>query len=98
VLQTVVLKWKGEAKSFFKTLLGFVPIFPGDSSKASCRSHAALEAMFKVTVSPDFKCLEVISIKSPQLRHVTPDIKRFFKVFLKAYYTKHIPIILFNGT
>ncbi len=29
---------------------------------------------FKGTVSPDYKCLEVISIKSPLLGHVTPDI------------------------
>ncbi len=28
----------------------------------------------KGTVSPDYKCLEVISIKSPLLGHVTPDI------------------------
>jgi hypothetical protein len=36
------------------------------------------EAIFlldlKGTVSPDYKCLEVISIKSPLLGHVTPDI------------------------
>jgi hypothetical protein len=30
--------------------------------------------LFKGTVSPDYKCLEVISIKSPLLGHVTPDI------------------------
>ncbi len=29
---------------------------------------------FKGTVSPDYKCLEVISTKSPLLGHVTPDI------------------------
>ncbi len=28
----------------------------------------------KGTVSPDYKCLEVISVKSPLLGHVTPDI------------------------
>jgi hypothetical protein len=28
----------------------------------------------KGTVSPDYKCLKVISIKSPLLGHVTPDI------------------------
>ncbi len=28
----------------------------------------------KGTVSPDYKCLEVISIKGPLLGHVTPDI------------------------
>ncbi len=32
----------------------------------------------KGTVSPDYKCLEVISITSPLLGHVTPDIKNFF--------------------
>ncbi len=31
---------------------------------------------FKGTVSPDYKCLEVISIKSPLLGDVTPDIKK----------------------
>jgi hypothetical protein len=30
--------------------------------------------LFKGTVSPDYKCLEVILIKSPLLGHVTPDI------------------------
>ncbi len=30
----------------------------------------------KGTVSPDYKCLEVISIKRPLLGHVTPDIKK----------------------
>ena len=34
-------------------------------------------SMLKGTVSPDYKCLEVISIKSPLLGHVTPDIKKF---------------------
>jgi hypothetical protein len=29
---------------------------------------------FKGTVSPDYKCFEVISIKSPWFGHVTPDI------------------------
>jgi hypothetical protein len=28
----------------------------------------------KGTVSPDYKCLEVISIESPLLGHITPDI------------------------
>jgi hypothetical protein len=31
---------------------------------------------FKGTVSPDYKCLEVTSIKIPLLGHVTPDIKK----------------------
>jgi hypothetical protein len=31
---------------------------------------------FKGTVSPDYKWLEVISVKSPLLGHVTPDIKK----------------------
>ncbi len=30
--------------------------------------------VFKGTVSPDYKYLEVISIKSPFLEHITPDI------------------------
>ncbi len=30
--------------------------------------------LLKGTVSPDYKCLEVISIKRPLLGHVTPDI------------------------
>jgi hypothetical protein len=32
---------------------------------------------FKVTVSPNYKWLEVISVKSPLLGHVTLDIKKF---------------------
>jgi hypothetical protein len=32
------------------------------------------EWSLKGTVSPDYKCLEVISIKSPLLGNVTPDI------------------------
>jgi hypothetical protein len=36
----------------------------------------------KGTVLPDYKCLEVISFKSPLLGHVTPDIKKNFKLFL----------------
>jgi hypothetical protein len=30
--------------------------------------------VLKGTVSPDYKCLDIISIKSPWLGHVTPDI------------------------
>jgi hypothetical protein len=37
----------------------------------------AIAAKLKGTVSPDYKCLEVISIKSPLLGHVTPEIKIF---------------------
>ncbi len=33
-----------------------------------------LRRSFKGTVSPDYKCLEVISINSTLLGHVTPDI------------------------
>ncbi len=62
---------------------------------------------FKGTVSPYYQCLEVISIKSPLLGHVTPDNLKIFKLFLlflmglqssSAHYTKHIPILLFTGT
>jgi hypothetical protein len=42
----------------------------------------------KGTVSSDYKCLEVISIKSPLLGHVTPDVKK-----------KNLTLpIIFNGT
>ncbi len=30
--------------------------------------------IFKETFSPDYNCLEVISVKSPLLGHITPDI------------------------
>jgi hypothetical protein len=33
---------------------------------------------FKGTVSPDYKCLEVVLIKSPLLGHVTLDTKNLF--------------------
>jgi hypothetical protein len=33
-----------------------------------------MKTIIKGTVSPDYKCLEVISIKSPLLGDVTPDI------------------------
>jgi hypothetical protein len=36
----------------------------------------AVRAAFKGTVSPDYKCLEVIAIKSPLLGHVTPEIQK----------------------
>jgi hypothetical protein len=36
--------------------------------------HNILIFGLKGTVSPDYTCLEVISIKSPLLGHVTPDI------------------------
>ncbi len=35
----------------------------------------SLRQSVKGTVSPDYKCLEVVSVKSPWLGHVTPDIK-----------------------
>ncbi len=38
--------------------------------------QSARYATFKGTVSPDFKWLEMISIKSPWLGYVTPDIKQ----------------------
>jgi hypothetical protein len=37
-----------------------------------------VDTRIKGTVSPDYKCLEVISIKSPLLGHVTPDIYKNF--------------------
>jgi hypothetical protein len=35
---------------------------------------AIITFLIKGTVSPEYKCLEVISIKSPLLGYVTPDI------------------------
>jgi hypothetical protein len=35
----------------------------------------SLQQSVKETVSPDLKCLEVESVKSPWLVHVTPDIE-----------------------
>jgi hypothetical protein len=40
-----------------------------------------MQVYLKGTVSPDYKCLEVISIKSPLLGLVTPDI---FKKILNS--------------
>ncbi len=34
-----------------------------------------IKFIFKGTVSPDYKCLEVTSVKSPLIGHVTPDIE-----------------------
>ncbi len=51
---------------------------PPDDSKFLLQEDVEEELepgiQFKGTVSPDYKCLEVISIKSPLLGHVTPDI------------------------
>jgi hypothetical protein len=47
----------------------------------------------KGTVSPDYRCLEVISVKSPWLGHVNPDIKliKLSLNFLRAFKVlKHI--------
>jgi hypothetical protein len=50
----------------------------GNRFKSSLKFYAKFEQQyiifFKGTVSPDDTCLEVISIKSPLLEHVTPDI------------------------
>ncbi len=46
---------------------------PLHTREVSCLWHTPL----KGTVLPDYKCLEVISIKSSLLGHVTPDIKNF---------------------
>jgi hypothetical protein len=54
----------------------------------------------KGTVSPDYKCLEVMSIKSPLLGHVTPDTKKILKSSFNFYGPLNffgIPIILFTG-
>jgi hypothetical protein len=37
-------------------------------------NYISITILVKGTVSPDYKCLEVISIKSPLLGHVTPDL------------------------
>ncbi len=44
------------------------------SSDSPIKYAQAADCFFKGTVSQDYKCLEVISIKSPLLGHVTPDI------------------------
>ncbi len=41
------------------------------------QSSLCKRSLIKGTVSPDYKCLEVISTKSPLLGHVTLDTKIF---------------------
>jgi hypothetical protein len=48
-----------------------------DGQRKGNGSWRITRVIVKGTVSPDCKCLEVISIKSPLLGHVTPDIKKF---------------------
>jgi hypothetical protein len=38
--------------------------------------RGAANSLFKGTVSPDYKCLDMIYIKSPWLGYVTPGIKK----------------------
>ncbi len=45
-----------------------------ETRKLALTIACCVSAYIKGTVSPDYKCLEVISIKSPMLGHVTPDI------------------------
>ncbi len=45
-----------------------------DTSRLPIHHRNREDQLLKGTVSPDYKCLEVISIESPLLGHVTPDI------------------------
>ncbi len=58
--------WKGRAgRSKIEVKIGI-----------KCEDQMKDLPCLKGTVSPDYKCLEVISIKSPLLGDVTPDIKK----------------------
>jgi hypothetical protein len=51
--------------------------------------HKFFLSILNGTVSPDYKCLEVISVKSPLLGHVIPDIKKSFKLFFSFSFHFH---------
>ncbi len=59
---------KAESALLKSDMAQIIPITSTKARKSAKILH------FKGTVSPDYKCLKVISFKSPLLGHVTPDI------------------------